>query len=64
MKMKFKRMVAMGVAALAGCAFAAADNARGFVMVEWSLKTGEKWEVKGLAEIGRASCRERVYSGV
>ncbi|MBQ3659340.1 MAG: hypothetical protein II963_04210, partial [Bacteroidales bacterium] len=26
-----------------------ADNTPGFVKVEWSLETGEKWEVKGLA---------------
>ena len=48
--MKFKRIVAMSVAALAGCIFAAEDNTPGFVKVEWSLKTGETWEVKGLAD--------------
>ena len=40
--MKVKRMVAMGVAALVGCALAADDNTPGHVKVEWSLKTGEK----------------------
>ena len=64
MKMKFKRMVAMGVVALAGCVFAAADNTRGFVKVEWSLKTGEKWEVKGLAdrEAGRPMATNTIFA--
>ena len=62
--MKVKRMVAMGVAALVGCVFAAEDNKPGFVKVEWSLKTGEKWEVKGLAdrEEGRPMAKNTIFA--
>lgn len=62
--MKFKRMVAMSVAALAGCAFAAVDNTPGFVKVDWSLETGEKWEVKGLAdrETGRPMATNTIFA--
>ena len=62
--MKFKRIVAMSVAALAGCIFATEDNTPGFVKVEWSLKTGETWEVKGLAdrEAGRPMATNTIFA--
>ena len=62
--MEIKRLVTMFVAALVGCAFAAEDNTPGFVKVEWSLKTGEKWEVKGLAdrEEGRPMATNTIFA--
>ena len=62
--MKFKRIVAMSAAAFVGCIFAAEDNTPGFVKVEWSLKTGEKWEVKGLAdrEAGRPMATNTIFA--
>ena len=41
-----------------------ADNTPGFVKVEWSLETGEKWEVKGLAdrETGRPMATNTIFA--
>ena len=47
------------------CADAPAkESKRGFVMVEWSEKDGEKWTVEGLAdrESGRPMARDTVFA--
>ena len=56
--------VAIAVATVAGGVFAAEDNSPGFVKVEWSEKTGEKWEVKGLAdrEAGRPMAKDSIFA--
>ena len=71
-------LVALGAALLAGCA-AGPDYARPTVETPpaWRVEApwrearpsdampkGEWWKVFGDAEIGRASCRERVFVGV
>ena len=62
--MKVKRMVVMSVAALVGCVLVPEDNTPGYVKVEWSQKTGEKWEVKGLAdrETGRPMATNTIFA--
>ena len=62
--MNVKHMVAMSAAALVWCALAAEDNTPGYVKVEWSLKAGEKWEVKGLAdrETGRPMATNTIFA--
>jgi len=62
--LKVRRMVAMSAVALAWCSLAADDNTPGYVKVEWSLETGEKWEVKGLAdrEAGRPMATNTIFA--